>query len=350
MSEPQDLEIAGHLIAPGENRTVELPVGQSLVGTTVNVPINVQRGPLPGPTVLLTGGVHGDEYNGPAVIRELITNPLPLKKGSLVLVPVVNVHAFEQRMRYMPDRRDLNRCFPGLLEGSQSSRYAAIFFEEIVKKCTCGLDLHSAASPRTNHPNLRADLSNPLCQKLASYLGCEIVMDAKGIVGTLRREATAAGIPIVLVEAGETMRTTPSIVGYTLQRVVSAIAGLGMIDAEPVRPKFRATISKSSWVRADYGGFLDFMVAPGDIVHRGQVLATHSTIMGGPLAELRAPHDGIIIGMTTAPTAVPGDPICHLAVPRGGIKRILNAVDSSSLAQETMPDPSDREAIMLGCC
>jgi predicted deacylase len=348
MSEPSDLEIAGHSFAPGENRTIELAVGQSLVGSTISVPINVQRGLMPGPTLLLTGGVHGDEYNGPAVIRELITNPLPLKKGSLVMVPVVNVHAFEQRMRYMPDRRDLNRCFPGLIEGSQSSRYAAVFFQEVVLKCSCGIDLHSAASPRTNHPNLRADLSNPMCQKLSTYLGCEIIMDAKGIVGTLRREATAAGVPVVLMEAGETMRTSPNIVNYTLQRLISVIAGLGMIDAEPIRPKFRATIVKSSWVRADYGGFLEFKVASGDIVHRGQVLATHSTIMGGPLADLRAPHDGIIIGMTTSPTALPGDPICHLAIPKGGIKRILNTLDSNSLANETMPDPFDVEAITLG--
>lgn len=348
MSENSDLLIAGHSFAPGENRTIELAVGQSLVGSTISVPINVQRGPLPGPTVLITGGVHGDEYNGPAVIRELITNPLPLTKGSLVLVPVVNVHAFEQRMRYMPDRRDLNRCFPGLLEGSQSSRYAAVFFNEVVLKCSCGIDLHSAASPRTNHPNIRADLSNPVCQKIANYLGCEIIMDAKGTVGTLRREATSAGVPLVLMEAGETMRTSPAIVGYTLQHVISALAGLDMVDVDPMRPKFRATITKSSWVRADYGGFLEFKVASGDIVHRNQVLATHSTIMGGPLADLRAPHDGIIIGMTTAPTALPGDPICHLAIPKGGIKRILNALDSSSLANETLPDPFDLEAITLG--
>ena len=329
MTTHAELEIAGQSIDLGETATIELDMGQGITGGAIRLPVHVQRGPRPGPTVLVTGAVHGDEYNGAAVVRHLITNPASLSRGSLVLVPVVNILAFEQRTRYMPDRRDLNRCFPGLTEGSLSSRYAATFFQEVVQKCSCGVDLHSAASPRTNYPNVRADLGDSECQKLAKMLGCEIVLDAKGIVGTLRREATTAGIPTVLLEAGETMRIEPGMVSYALGRVMSVLAGLGMVEGEPAKPKFQAVIKKNFWIRADFGGILHFHVSAGDVVRKGQRIATQTNVIGDELAEVRSSSDGFVIGMTTAPTVLPGDPICHLAVPRGGLKPILNAISDS---------------------
>ena len=264
----------GRRVAPGESAELQLTVSKSYTGRSVRLPVHVWRGAEPGPTVFVTAGVHGDEINGTGAIRQLIQEPsFLLRAGSLVLVPVVNISAFEQLSRYSLDRRDLNRSFPGSARGSLTGRLASVIFGEIVARCDFGIDLHTAAVRRTNYPNLRADLNNEGAIRLAKLFGAEVVLNSAGPEGSLRRTATAAGCPTVVLEAGEVWKVEPSVVEYTLRGIHNVLVGLDMIDGEATEPRFRIVAERTRWMRADRGGFLRFHVHPGASVSEGQLLA-----------------------------------------------------------------------------
>jgi len=287
------------------------------------VPIRVWRGARAGPVVFVSGAVHGDEINGTGTIRQLILDPpFELAAGTLVLVPVVNTLGFERHSRYLPDRRDLNRFFPGSQGGSLASRIARRLFEEVVERCDFGIDLHSAAVGRTNFPNVRADLSNPGVKRLAMAFGCEVVLDGAGPSGSLRGAACESGRPTILLEAGEVWKVEPGMVAYGVRGIRNVLIELGLVEGEPEAPLFRAVVDRALWVRAEVGGFLEFHVSPGQLVRRGDVLATNSSMLGEERNVLAAPEDGIVIGMTTQPAVVPGLPVCHIAIPRDGVEPI----------------------------
>ena len=314
-------------VRAGEWRDFELTVSERSSGMPVKMPVRVWRGQKPGPVLLLTAALHGDELNGIGVIRGLIRDPgFELLAGTLVLVPVVSVYGFERRSRYLPDRRDLNRSFPGTAGGSLTSRFAHAVFEQLVSRCDYAIDFHTAAVQRTNFPNVRGDLRNPAVRRIARAFGCELVVHGLGPEGSLRRAATSAGRPTVLFEAGEVLKIEPSLVEVGLRGVRNVMAELGMLDEPLTRPIYQATIRKTKWVRADHGGMLDFHVSPGDVVREGQELASSTTLLGEHLGVITAPVDGVVMGMTTLPSVIPGDPVCHLAVPRG-IKRITKALE-----------------------
>ncbi len=323
--------IAGVTIKPNEVRNVSIEVAQTYTGQPVTIRFQVWNSAVPGPVVMVSGAIHGDEINGSGIIREIIrSKSFKLKCGTLVLVPVVNVLGFEQHNRYMPDRRDLNRFFPGKLDGSLTSRFARTFFDEIVRKCDYVIDIHSAAWTRTNFPNVRADLGHPTIAKFASSLGCEIIVNDKGPKGSLRQEAVKAGVPTILLEAGEVNKVEPIIVEFGLRMVTGALFGLGMIDKKGRDPLYQATVRRSVWVRATAGGLLDYHVAPGDVVEKGQAVATSMTLLGEEQHVITAPFGGVVIGMTTLPAVMPGDPVIHLGQIVGGYRRIMKIVNAAS--------------------
>jgi len=319
--------IGGVSVRRGERRDVHLRVSESLSGAGVMVPIRVWRGHRPGPALFVTGAVHGDEVNGTGTVRQLILDPpFELSAGTLVLVPVVNGLAFERHTRYLPDRRDLNRCFPGSAGGSLAARIAHRLFQEIVSHCDYGIDLHSAGAGRINFPNVRGDLSKPEVARLAHAFGCEVVLDGDGPEGSLRRAACAAGCPTILLEAGEVWKVEAGMVAYGVRGIRNALIELGMVEGEPEAPLFRAVVERAFWVRAEAGGFLEFHVAPGELVRAGEPLATNSSLLGEERNVLRAPEDGLVIGMTSQPAVVPGLPVCHIAVPLRGVDPIARAL------------------------
>ena len=331
MNKTNTFEIAGAKIKPDEVRNVSIEVAQTYTGQPVTIRFQVWNSPSPGPVVMVSGAIHGDEINGSGIVRELIrSKPFRLLNGTLVLIPVVNVLGFEQHARYMPDRRDLNRFFPGKLEGSLTSRFARTFFDEVVRKCDFVIDLHSAAWTRTNFPNVRADLSNPAIARFAASLGCEIIVNDKGPNGSLRQEAVKAGVVAVLLEAGEVNKVEPSVVEFGLRTVTSALNGLGMIDRKGREPLYQAVVRRSVWVRAEAGGLLDYHVAPGDIVDKGQPVATSMTLLGEEQHVVTAPFGGVVIGMTTLPTVMPGDPVIHLGQIAGGYRKVKKAIEAAS--------------------
>jgi predicted deacylase len=323
----KSLHIAGHVVEPGDERDLRLPISQTFTGNELSLPLRVTRATEPGPTLFVTAAVHGDEINGTGIVHELMHARRPtLRRGTLVLVPIVDLFGFETQDRYMPDRRDLNRCFPGSPKGSLSRRVADVLFREIVRQCDYGLDLHSAASGRTNFPNIRADLANTGCRRLARSFGCELIVNGRGPEGSLRRAAVRAGVPTVILEAGEPSKIEPTVLEIGVRGVLNVLGEFGMIDDEPARPPYQARVLRTSWLRAQVGGLLRFHVAPGDIVEKGQPISTNAGIFGDSQNVLVAPADGIVLGMTTLPVVKPGEPVCHLARPTKSIKRIRLAL------------------------
>lgn len=316
-----ELVIAGQCIGLGETRDLQLEYTQSYTGIRISVPVRVVRGANPGPKVFLTALVHGDELNGLGIIREVMFDSgLKLAAGSVIAVPVANVSGLEHHSRYLPDRRDLNRSFPGSTSGSQAGRLAHLLFHEIVRGCDFGIDFHTAAVRRTNYPNVRADLQNPQAAKIARAFGTELIVHNKGAEGSLRRTATDRGVPTIILEAGEVWKMEPGVVELGVRGARNVLKCLGMLEGTLKSPSFQTSILKTVWVRADWGGILKFHALPGALVTKGQCLATNLSIFGAQQNRLRAPVTGIILGMTTMPAVSPGEPVYHLAVPSQSVQ------------------------------
>ncbi|KAA5539725.1 succinylglutamate desuccinylase/aspartoacylase family protein [Roseiconus nitratireducens] len=328
----------GAEVAAGGSVNTELEISESYSSRNVSIPIRVVRGLQDGPTVFVTGALHGDELNGTGAIRSLIADQnWQMLAGTLVMVPVLNVLGFERHSRYLPDRRDLNRCFPGNASGSMSMRMARVIFDAIVTRCDYGIDLHTAAVRRTNYPNVRTDFKNAECMRLAEAFGAGVILDGRGPKGSFRREATNAGCPTIVVEGGEVWKVEPSVVECMTRGVNNILKELNMMEGDLEKPEQQVKIRTTKWIRAERGGFLDMHVSPGSIVASGQPLATNSTLVYEDHSVLRSPFAGIVIGMTTLPAAQPGEPVVHLG-------RLTNRKSARRVEKHALRDDVQRTA------
>jgi predicted deacylase len=310
-------------VRAGETRDLRLDVSESYTGDKVSIPFRVVRARQPGPAVFVTAATHGDETNGTGIVHELISGRLPpLVRGTVLLVPVVNVFGFEVQQRYMPDGRDLNRCFPGSRSGSLTRRFAASLFDGVVSRCDYGIDLHTATRQRINYPNIRGDLSNPEVRRIAEAFGCELIVDSTGPEGSLRGEATRAGCPTVLLEAGEAHKIQPGVLEVGVRGVLNVLRYLEMLTGPVETPRRQYRVQRSTWIRAEMGGLLRFHVAPGEAVEAGQPIATNTSVYGTERNVLKAGVGGMVLGMTTLPIVKPGQPVCHLAEIDGSVAEV----------------------------
>lgn len=318
------IKLGGEIIVPGESQDVRLKISETYTGDEIAMPVRVIHTGKPGPRVFISAAIHGDEINGTGIIHDLLFDePLQIDCGALFLIPVVNVFGFESHERYLPDRRDLNRSFPGNETGSLASRIAAIFMREIVSQCDYGIDLHSAAFQRTNFPNVRADLKNPAARKLALAFGCSLIVDGRGPEGSLRREACKAGCPTIILEAGEPWKIERGILELGVRGIRNTLIKLGMIQGEMIPPPYQIRAKKTTWVRAEVGGILRYHIGAGDWVESGQPIATNYTILGHAQYTLTSPCDGVILSLATLPAVKPGEPVVHIALPTRSLKTLL---------------------------
>ncbi|TWU46977.1 succinylglutamate desuccinylase/aspartoacylase family protein [Rubripirellula reticaptiva] len=300
-------------VKAGEAVSTELVISESYSSRDVAIPIRVRRGLESGPTVFVTAALHGDELNGTGAIRSMLSDDSwELRSGTLLMVPVLNVLGFERHSRYLPDRRDLNRCFPGNSTGSMASRLAKVIFDSIVPRCDFGIDLHTAAVRRTNFPNARADLDNDACRNLAETFGSGIILHGKGPKGSFRRSATDAGCPTIVVEGGEVWKVESAVAECMLRGVFNVLKMLKMMDGEPDIPNRQAVIRETKWIRAERGGFMSMHVAAGDSVVKGQAIASNSNLLTEDQNRLESPFSGIVLGMTTLPAVQPGEPVVYI--------------------------------------
>ncbi len=300
-------------LQPGERVNTEMVISESYSSRNITIPMHVRRGLDDGPQVFVTAALHGDELNGTGAIRQLLADQTwELAAGTLILVPVLNILGYERHSRYLPDRRDLNRCFPGSKTGSMSSRMARMIFDQLIAPSDFGIDLHTAAVRRTNYPNVRADLDNLKCRELAEVFGAGIILDGAGPVGSLRRSATDNGVPTVVVEGGEVWKMETAIIDCMTRGVMNILQHLKMIGGERVKPAQQTIVSRTKWVRAERGGLIQMHVAPGDVVRQDQPLATNCSLLNENQNQLFSPFEGVVLGVSTLPSVKPGEPVVRI--------------------------------------
>lgn len=319
--------LGGVTVAPGTRRHVELPVARLPTDTSLSLPIAVINGTHPGPRVWLNAAIHGDELNGVEIIRQLIQTLRPRDlRGAVIAVPIVNVFGFVNESRYLPDRRDLNRMFPGSPRGSLSAQLAHLFMTEVVERCHYGIDFHTGSDHRTNLPQLRVDLTDPEVERLAKAFAAPVTVDAAFRDGSLRAACRAIGIPLLVFEGGESHRFNAGAVQVGVEGSRRVLAELDMIDDEVVTAAAETTIVRHShWERARRSGIVRIDVFPGQAVARGEVLGIIGDALGTRHAAVRASRTGIVLGYTRNPLVSQGDALVHLAdlseTARGGPAR-----------------------------
>ncbi|KUF12711.1 succinylglutamate desuccinylase [Pseudoponticoccus marisrubri] len=317
MRDPFDL--GTETILPGHRRTVDLPVSVLSDHTPVTLSAHVIHGRKPGPVMFLSAAIHGDEVIGVEIVRRVLrAAPVARLSGTLIAVPIVNAFGFLNQSRYLPDRRDLNRCFPGQQHGSLAGRLAHLFMTEIVARSDVGIDLHSAAVRRENLPQIRLTPGSARLRDLGEAFAAPVTMLSKEREGSLRLEAGTAGVDVLLYEAGEGLRFDEFAARAGVTGILRVMARLGMIAGRGV-PRARTPsvfCERSSWVRAPSGGLLRSLKASGDYVEAGTVLGIVADPFGEEEAEVVAEVTGIIVGRTNLPVVNEGDALFHIAEPR----------------------------------
>ncbi len=341
----QAFTIGGTEIAAGERKLVDLPVSKLSNHTPVTLPVHVLHGQMPGPTMFLSAAIHGDELNGVEIIRRVLRTLQPGNLcGTLLCVPVVNAYGFIGRSRYLPDRRDLNRSFPGSASGSLAARLAHLFLHEVVYRCQFGIDLHTAAVHRVNLPQIRSNFAkSPRCRELSEVFGTQVVLESPERVGSLRRAAREMGIDVLVYEGGEGLRFDDFAIRAGVDGIANVMLKTGMlqlpdgIEPAPI-PEAHAPVfaNASKWVRAPDGGIFRTNRQIGTVVSAGEVIGVVANPYEESESEVRATHHGIIVGRNTLPIVNMGDALFHVAwtqrpvmpkVPREAVPSVSDNTD-----------------------
>jgi uncharacterized protein len=309
----EPLRLLGVEVEPGSKLRLEWKASQSFSGGEVISPVIVVHGVRSGPRLCLTAAVHGDELNGVEIVRR-VSNRVDAKNlaGSLIAVPIVNLFGFSRGSRYLPDRRDLNRYFPGSARGSVASRMAHSFFENIARHCDGIVDFHTGSFERSNLPQIRADLTIPEVREFSRGFGATTVLQSRGSEGMLRVAATAAGIPAVTFEVGGPLRLQPEEIAFGVQAIETLMHKLGMLVDSPDWDEPQPIYYASRWVRAAGGGMLISDVAMGQRVGRGERLGVVIDPLANTERAIYAPFDGRVLGMALNQVVLPGFAAYHL--------------------------------------
>jgi predicted deacylase len=310
----EPLRMLGAEVLPGTSTRLAWSVKDSLAGISVPTPVLVVHGKNPGPRVCLTAALHGDELNGIEVVRRILYDLQPDKlSGTVIGVPIVNLQGFRRASRYLPDRRDLNRYFPGRPTGSSAARIAHSFFEEVILHCNYLVDMHTGSFRRTNLPQLRADLTTPVVAEMSRNMGAIVVLHSRGARGSLRRAAVDAGIPAVTVEAGEPLNIEPDAVQQGVQSVESLLNKLNMYPYKGLwARKSEPVYYRSRWIRVPAGGILINRVRLGERIKKDQMLGVVTDPITNASQEVRAPIAGRVIGMALNQVMLPGFAAYHI--------------------------------------
>jgi predicted deacylase len=310
------IKIGQVVVSPGQRVDVNLPVGDLYTATSLSMPMQVICGRSAGPTLFVSAAIHGDELNGVEIIRRLLKRKIMRSiRGTLLAVPIVNVHGFLNQSRYLPDRRDLNRSFPGSAKGSIAARMANIFLSEIVAKADYGIDLHTGAINRSNLPQIRGNLDDKRTLELARSFGVPVIINANIRDGSLRSCAAERGIPMLIYEAGEALRFDEISIRAGLRGVLNTMRLIGMLPKGSRRTRsITPMLARStSWVRAPVSGIVSDKVPLGSAVVKGQRLATIGDPLGTHQEVAESPFDGIVIGLSNLPLTHEGDALFNVA-------------------------------------
>lgn len=331
VDEVPPLALGGVEVRAGERKEIFLRSSESYSATDVEIPLVVVRGAREGPVLCLIGGIHGDELNGIEIVRESLERapPAAALKGTLIGVPIVNLFGFWNQSRYLPDRRDLNRHFPGRPQGSSAARIAHHFSREVLRHCTHLIDFHTGSLHRSNLAQVRGDLRRPEVLRFAHAFGADVIVHNPGQRGTLRTHAVESGVPAILYEAGETLRFQRQVIEDGVRGVGHILVHLGMSDGEPAPAASPTVFLETHWVRAQQGGILELYPQLGDWVEKGDVIGVVTDPLRNEKGVVKSPWSGQVIGKVLAPMVIPGLAVAHIGLPKG-------RMDRSEAAQEEL--------------
>ena len=335
------IDIGGTTIKPGMRVNVDLPVADLYTSTSLHMPVQVICGRTAGPVLFVSAAIHGDELNGVEIIRRLLKRKtLRSLHGTLLAVPIVNVHGFLNQSRYLPDRRDLNRSFPGSQKGSIAARLADLFIKQVVSKADYGIDLHTGAINRSNLPQIRANLDDAETLEIAQAFGVPVIINSDIRDGSLRACAYDRGMPVLIYEAGEALRFDEISIRAGIRGILNVMRQIGMLPKLKSPRQVTPVIARStSWVRAPSSGIVTAKIKLGNSVRKDQNLASISTPLGDEEDHVIAPFDGIVIGQSKLPLAHDGDALFHLGAFKS-IPRVENLVENFSAEHEDDATPT----------
>lgn len=323
-------------IAPGEKRELRWTAGESFAGSNVATPLVIAHGVLPGPVLCMTAAVHGDELNGIEVVRRVLNDIDPQQlTGTVIGMPIVNLMGFSRSSRYLPDRRDLNRYFPGTMYGSAASRIAYRLFKQVIVHCDALVDFHTGSFDRANLPQVRGDLTIPSVLEFTRGFGATPVLHSPGTRGMLRLAATDHGIPAVTFEVGAPLRLEPEQIEFAVQAIVTLGHKMGMTRSFRMWAEPQATFYESKWVRVDSGGMLFTAVALGDRVREGQHLGKVVDPIRNQESPILSPFRGRVIGMALNQVVLPGFAAFHVGI----------ETSEAQAAEEAAQAPTEPDAI-----
>lgn len=346
---PRPLVINGQEVASGQRVTLELPLPLLYTHTPLTMSVQVVRGKRDGPRLFVCAAIHGDEINGVEIIRRLLRHSaLRRIRGDLIAIPIVNVYGVLHQSRYLPDRRDLNRSFPGSDRGSMASRIAALFMHEIVSNCTHGIDLHTGAVHRTNLPHVRGNLEDEETARLARVFDVPVLINADTRDGSLREAAAEAGIPMLLYEAGEALRFDEIAIRAGVRGIINVMRELEMLPRAKRRARLvpEPFVARTTyWVRAPESGILRTITPPGQQVKKNELLGLIANPFGDSEFEVRAAYGGIVIGRTNIPLVHEGEALFHIAR-FGDAREVAQQVESFQNSHADAPYPASEPPIV----
>lgn len=315
--EKELLTILNETIAPGESKEVNFDVANLHTSTPVNLPVIIERSKKPGPTVLFTAGIHGDEVNGVEIIRQLIAKGINKpKRGTIICIPVINVFGFINLTREFPDGRDLNRVFPGSSKGSLASRVAYKLINEIIPHVDYIMDFHTGGSGRFNAPQIRIEDNKPELNTLAKAFGAPFLLYAKNLNKSFRNTCSKLGKPMLLFEGGKSFHIDDLVTNTGVNGCKRILHHLNMLSS-----KFKTSspkkdciiITESKWKRAKYSGMFKAVAKIGSQITKGDVIGNITDPYGKFNYFVKADNSGYIINVNEAPIVYQGDALFHVS-------------------------------------
>lgn len=317
MKDSRPLEIFGESVLPGESKTIQLEIARLHTTTKLNIPIVIKRSKIEGPVVLFSGGIHGDEFNGIEIVRQIITKKINKpKKGTIICIPIINIYGFINKSRDFPDGRDLNRVFPGSKKGSLASRFAYHILTDIMPLVDYAVDFHAGGAGRFNAPQIRLTPNNPEVKILADAFNAPFTLFSKNITGSFRSSSEKMGVKMLLFEGGKSLDINNDVAQEGINGVKRLLKHLDMLNPKhfaPPQKKQTIYIEKSGWLRAKCSGLLIDNNMVGTFAKKGTVLGMITDPFGKFERKIKAPNDGYVLNANHSPVVYQGDAIYHLS-------------------------------------
>ncbi len=314
---PDIITINKQKVELGEHATVNFNIARLPTYTSIDIPVHIYRSKIDGPVLLLTGGLHGDEINGIEIIRRMIeTETIIPEKGTVVAIPIVNIYGFIQNVRGLPDGKDINRSFPGLKDGSLAKLMAYTLMKDIIPHIDCGVDFHTGGASRSNYPQIRVSFNSSRAHKLAQAFAPPVILDSPLISKSFRSASQKKGKPILVYEAGESLRFDELGITEGINGTLRLMKYLGMNSVSPIAippDRIIRTYAKSTWLRSKNAGLFQPKAKLGEIIAKRSLLGYINDPYGDLHTKVLAPRDGQIIGLNYSPVVHKGDALIHFA-------------------------------------